>query len=181
MAFKKPIVENAGQLERRQSSDYLDYPHRYILACSGATVAGTNTVSEEVLAAVLIPAGTLGNNDKIYAYALFNATGGAAGNRIFRIRLHTASSAGGTAYQQATLGTGGGGFAAQATIAMKNASNSQEGFGQLTVDDGTGNNFVSSALSTASDMYVLFTSIKVTSGADDASLRHYVVEILKAP
>lgn len=148
----------------------------YVIAQSGATATATNTLAEEVLAAVLIPAGTLGNNDPIRAWALFDAAGGAAGNRIFRIRLHTASSVGGTVYQQATLGTGGGGYSALARIQMKNASNSQEGFGQIASVFGTGSNVVTSALSTGSDMYVLFTSLKVSSGTDNAALRNYTVE-----
>lgn len=148
----------------------------YVIAQSGATATGTNTLAEEVLAAVLIPAGTLGNNDQIRAWALFDAAGGAAGNRIFRIRLHTASSVGGTVYQQATLGTGGGGYSALARIQMKNASNLQEGFGQIASVFGTGSNVVTSALSTDSDMYVLFTSLKVSSGTDNAALRNYTVE-----
>lgn len=155
-------------------------PDFVVLGKSGATVSSTNTLSEEVLASVLIPSGTLGNNDEIRAWALFDATGGAAGNRIFRIRLHTSAAAGGTVYQQATLGTGGGGYAALAKVIMKNASNAQEGFGQIASVFGTGSNFITSALSTGSDMYIVFTSLKVTSGADGATLRAYSVEQIRA-
>lgn len=152
-----------------------------LIAKSGLTVVGSNTLAEEVLASVLIPANTLGNNDELRAWGLFDATGGAAGNRIFRIRLHTATTVGGTVYQQTTLGVGGGGYRALACIQMKNASNSQEGFGQLTAVFGTGSNAVTSALSTASDMYILFTSLKVVSGADNATLRNYTVEHIALP
>lgn len=155
-------------------------PDFVVLGKSGATVNSTNTVAEEILASVLIPSGTLGNNDEIRASALFDATGGAAGNRIFRIRLHTSAAIGGTVYQQATLGTGGGGYAALAKIYMKNASNLQEGFGQLASVWGTGSNVISSALSTGSDMYIIFSSLKVTAGTDGATLRAYSVEQIRA-
>lgn len=151
-----------------------------VLGKSGATGASTNTLSEEVLGFVAIAGNLVGANDEVRAYALFDATGGAAGNRIFRIRIHTASTVGGTVVQQATLGTGGGGYSAMARIQMKNATNAQEGFGQLAAVFGTGSNFITAAIDTTSTWYVLFTSLKVTSGADGATLRNYSVERIRA-
>lgn len=147
-----------------------------VIAKSGATIASVNSASEQIYVSILIPAGTLGNNDEIRVPALFNSAAG-AGNKIYRIRLHTSAAIGGTVYQQLTIGSGGGSYKALAQIQMKNATNSQEGFGQLNQAYGSGNVVITSSLSTASDMYIVITVQKAT-GTDDAELRNYTVEIV---
>lgn len=174
MAIKKPLVVNTGgSIEQLQSTDFIALS---LFASSRATVASTNTTSEESLASILIPANTLGNNDEIEIYVLWSGSG--AGTKTARLRLHTASGTGGTIYYTIQAGTLASGQIYQ-RIVMKNASNSQEAVGSGTIVGASANAVTTSSLSTASDIYINLTSQKAT-GTDGLSLNNYSIKINRA-
>ena len=152
----------------------------YAIVQSGASIASTNTTAEEVIASVLIPAGTLGNNDMLEIYSLWDISG-RSGTVGIRTRLHTSAAVGGTIYAARTgLAIGSSNAVQRVQIGMGNASNLQ--IGQPTnnisyVGESTGT-IITSSISTASNMYVVFTSQK-TTGTDPTSLRFYSVKIVK--
>lgn len=147
---------------------------------SNASVASTNTTGEELLTSVLIPAGTLGNNDTIEVRGVWDISG-RAGTVTLRVRLHTSAAAGGTAYYaQSGLATTQLSARAWFFIEELNATNSQNAFApnNNTFQGGLNVALATSALSTASDMYVIFSSQKNT-GTDPTSLKTAYVNIIR--
>ena len=139
---------------------------------SGVAAASTNTTGEEVLRSVLIPAGTLGNNDSIEIRAVINSVG-RAGTANNRVRIHTSAAAAGTVYlssnnQAATIES----WRTYGFIDLLNSATSQAQPGYVNtafVGGQAANTLITSSLNTASDIYVVFTSQKGT-GTDALSL-----------
>lgn len=144
-----------------------------MFAYGRTTVNSTNVTTEEGLASVLIPAGTLGNNDEIEIWTLWSGSG--SGSKQPRVRLHTASGTGGTIYSTISSGT----LAAGQTIVrivMKNSASAQEAPPTNIIVGASASAPITSSLSTASDIYINFTSQKAT-GTDSLSLKNYTVTI----
>lgn len=153
-----------------------------MFASSHSTVSSTNTTSEEILASILIPGGTLASGDTLHLNFLAHLlTGSAAGTKTLRVRLHTASATAGTAYfTSSTTSVGNISWHWLLRIAIKGAS-SQEGSPVGTGPYGVHSNApITSSLAIASDMYLLITSQKAT-GTDTLTLNHYDLEIKRAP
>lgn len=144
-----------------------------LFAYSRTTVASTNVTSEEALASIQIPAGTLGNNDEIEIFALYSGSG--AGTKNARCRLHTAAGTGGTIFYNIQSGTFASGQIFQ-RIVMKNASNAQESAPNGIIIGASASAVITATLSNASDIYINLTSQKAT-GTDGLSLNNYSIKI----
>lgn len=148
----------------------------FVLGYSG-NVASTNTAAEELLWTLLIPAGLTTTGDVIRVTWMIDKTSG-SGTWTTRVRLHTATGTGGTAYT--TMAYTGTVKQFVQTVIHNSGASAQVGspatalasYGQFGVAVG------SSALNTASDMYINLTSQKVT-GTDATALVFAFVEIIK--
>ncbi len=162
---------------------YVDAANK-IFGFSRTTASGTATAAEEVIASKLIPAGTLGNNDRIEVVMLWSGTGTTGSTKTMRVRLHTSAAVGGTIYSAITTTSSTTySFNTMCNIWQKGASNAQEGSVGASASGAWGGNanaILTSALSTASDMYIVFTTDKDVAG-DTMSLNSYDVVINKAP
>lgn len=148
----------------------------FILGYTG-NVNSTNTTGEEALWNLLIPAGTTGAGDVIRITWGIDKTSGSS-TWTTRVRLHTATGTGGTAYTTFAY-TGTVKQLVQTVIHNSGASaqigspaTALAGYGQFGVAYST------SALNTANDIWINLTSQKVT-GTDAAALVWGFVEILK--
>lgn len=183
MPEKKPLVLNSnGNPERLQSTDFITAQEKLFAYShsTASTAIGAGNTGEEVVASVLIPANTLGNNDEIEVIAEWQAAG-SGGTKIYRVRLHTSAAAAGTIYGSSQSLTNTTLNYRQFTrISEKNSSNAQEGAvgGVGGFGNNTTNAFATSSLSTGSDMYIVFTSQKAT-GTDVVSLNNYSVKIIR--
>jgi hypothetical protein len=150
---------------------------------SRTTATGTATTAEEVIASKLIPAGTIGNNDRIEIVCLWGGTSASGSTKSMKIRLHTSAAVGGTIYGTVTSSGSTWTFNAMGQIWEKGANNSQEGTIGASAAGGwgaAGSAVTTSSLSTASDMYVVFTTIKAVTG-DVINLYSYDIIIHRAP
>ena len=140
----------------------------------------SSTTSEEVLAYTIIPANTLGTNDIIEVTAS-GSSNSSGGTKTFRLRLNSSNSIGGTTVATQNLSGTSVGFSGYCRIVEKNSVSSQEvngpnsGFmaGGLSITAS-----VTSSLNITSDIYLIFTGQKSSSG-DTESLMNYQIKILK--
>ncbi len=138
---------------------------------SGASVASTSTASEEILRSILIPAGTLGNNDMIKVLAKIDASG-RSNSLVVRVRRHTSSAAAGTIYYTSnSLANTNNTVTTNIEIIMANSASAQVGSGitGTMYNGGSTPSLSTSSLNTAADMYVLITTQKTTA-ADPTTL-----------
>ncbi|HKR04419.1 MAG TPA: hypothetical protein VJY62_07260, partial [Bacteroidia bacterium] len=149
------------------------------------TLNTTNTTGEEILASILIPAGTLGNNDEIDVVMAWSIAAGGSGTKVFRVRLNSSSAVAGSnqMFSSNAIATSGISYQGYCRIIEKNANNVQESFaGGAGAVPGwgasTGLTIATAGLSTASDIYLLITSSK-SVGTDTVSLNNYRVKITK--
>lgn len=165
------------------TNTYVDTSNKFF-AYSNISVSTTATTSEEIIASVLIPAGTLGNNDTIEIVMAWQITG-VVGTKVFRVRLNDANDLTTTSqmFSSNTIATSGVSYQGYCRIIEKNANNVQESFaGGAGAVPGwgtsTGQNIATAGFSTASDIYLLITSVKATA-ADAVSLNNYYVRITR--
>lgn len=210
MTTRKAVVVNAGQFQQLQSGDKLDmsnidattlpygvlantitqgndsrlsdYRQSKMFAHGETTTSCGVDTTEDILASILIPAGTLGNNDRLRIRAC-GAANNNANAKTVRIRLSTSSAVGGTVYFSLAINACLD-WQAFLTISQKNATNTQEGFGgaitnSIYLGKESSSGLITSNLSNASDMYIIVTGQKTTS-TDTISINNYEVEILRA-
>lgn len=147
---------------------------------STGQLSSTNTTSEELLASVQIPSGTLNANSMVRWKIYTNATNN-ANAKTLRVRIHTSAALAGTifnSFANASLP----GVVWQGYFNNDNSASSQVGpLGGSTTGGGYGNqsNLLSStAINTGTtDLYVIFSTQKAT-GTDTFKIVNWEVEII---
>jgi hypothetical protein len=155
-----------------------------LLAVSHVTYSDPNSnTSENCLASILIPAGTLQLNDELIILSYF-VKGGTNGTSTVRARLHTSAGTQGSAFSSGTIMAS---FTTTANamigiqpfwrIAIKNNLSVQEAPGLNFSGNGNVNAAtISGALNAANDMYLVLTSQKGFA-SDTMALNNYSVKI----
>ncbi len=158
------------------------YSYKKMYAQSVTTITSSNVTSEEILAAIAIPANSLSVGDRITVNCTFVPSG--TGTKTARIRLNSANSltSASSPFAQTSSTSASARHVLYSKIAM-DGSSSQRGYwpgDQALITGVISSGAYSSAFSLASTIYVLITSQK-TTGTDTFSLQVYDVEIIKAP
>lgn len=132
---------------------------QYLIAQSASPASNTATTSEETLATITIPANAMGANGSVTIRASFTYTN-SANNKTMRIKF------GGTTYKS-VVDTTTATHQLSVTVYNRNATNSQVSDQSSTVAtpySTSSNALVTSAVDTASDVTVLITGQKASSG-----------------
>lgn len=147
-----------------------------ILGMSGTAASCAANTSENTLASVTIPAGSMGPNGALRVTTVWTMTN-SANNKTIAVKLGGTS---GTAFCNLTLGTGIASARYEHFIANAGATNSQIGFvAANTVGFGTaaGANVTASIDTTAATTLVI-TGTKASSG-ETLTLLNYLVELIR--
>lgn len=137
------------------------------------------TAAETIFASLLIPGGSLGNNDVIEITISGDMTN-SINNKTYRVWWNNGPTIGGTPFAARAVSNVPS-FSGYCKIVMKNSTTSQEVNGPNSNWDATGTSATGSLTATLNinaDIYIILTGQKANAG-ETMSLNNYQIKILK--